>query len=92
MGIVGRDGCFAELVAMPERNLHEIPASISDEEAVFVEPLAAAYQVLVQCPVDSRKQVVVVGSGRLGNLVAQVLSKTGCGLVVVGRNAQKLLG
>lgn len=91
MGIVGRDGCFADLVAVPERNLHVVPDAISDEEAVFIEPLAAAYQVLVQCPIDSRQIVSVLGSGRLGLLVAQVLKATGCKLTVVGRNREKLL-
>ena len=91
MGIVGRHGCFADLVAMPERNLHVLPEAITDEEAVFIEPLAAAYQVLVQCPIDSRQTVSVLGSGRLGLLVAQVLKGTGCKLTVVGRNREKLL-
>lgn len=91
LGIVGRDGCFADLVAVPERNLHVVPETISDEEAVFIEPLAAAYQVIKQVPVDSRMQVAVVGSGRLGLLVAQVLATTGCRLEVVGRNPKTLL-
>lgn len=91
MGIAGRDGCFADFVALPVRNLHAVPDSISDEEAVFVEPLAAAYQVLAQCPIDSRTHVSVVGSGRLGLLVAQVLKATGCRLSVVGRNEKTLL-
>ncbi len=91
MGILGRDGCFADFVAVPEHNLHEVPKSVSDEEAVFVEPLAAAYQVLARCPVDRRMTVSVVGSGRLGILVAQVLAATGCRLTVVGRNEKKLL-
>jgi len=90
MGIVGRDGCFADLVAMPERNLHAVPDAVTDEEAVFTEPLAAAYQVLAQCPIEPRMQVAVVGSGRLGILVAQVLAATGCKLSVIGRNATKL--
>ncbi len=91
LGIDGRDGCFADLVALPERNLHELPDSITDEEAVFVEPLAAAYQVIKQCPIEPRMNVAVVGSGRLGLLVAQVLATTGCRLVVVGRNPRTLL-
>jgi len=90
MGIVGRDGCFAELLAIPEHNLHAVPDSVSDEQAVFTEPLAAAFQVLVQCPIEARQSVTVVGSGRLGILVAQVLAATGCKLTVVGRNAMKL--
>lgn len=90
MGIAGREGCFAERVVIPEANLHEVPAGVSDEEAVFVEPLAAAYQVLAQCPVDARSVVSVVGTGRLGLLVAQVLKATGCRLRAVGRNPIKL--
>ena len=91
IGIAGRDGCFADLVAVPERNLHEVPDAISDEEAVFIEPLAAAYQVLAQCPIEKRTNVSVVGPGRLGLLVAQVLHATGCKLTVIGRNPEKLL-
>lgn len=91
MGIVGRDGCFADLVAVPERNLHAVPDVLADEEAVFVEPLAAAYQILAQCRIEPRTTVTVVGCGRLGLLVAQVLKTTGCKLNVVGRNAPKLL-
>jgi threonine dehydrogenase-like Zn-dependent dehydrogenase len=90
MGIVGRDGCFADAVAMPEHNLHEVPEGVTDEQAVFTEPLAAAFQVLAQCPIEARQTVTVVGSGRLGTLVAQVLAATGCKLTVVGRNAAKL--
>lgn len=91
LGIVGRDGCFADFVAVPERNLHVVPDTISDEEAVFIEPLAAAYQVIKQVPIEPRMRVAVVGSGRLGLLVAQVLATTGCGLEVVGRNPKTLL-
>ncbi len=91
LGIDGRDGCFADLVAVPERNLHAVPDVIADEEAVFVEPLAAAFQVLAQVTIDRRMKVTVVGPGRLGLLVAQVLKETGCKLTVVGRNEKKLL-
>lgn len=90
MGIVGRDGCFADVVAVPEHNLHAVPDNVTDEQAVFTEPLAAAFQVLAQCPIEARQSVTVVGSGRLGILVAQVLAATGCKLTVVGRNAMKL--
>lgn len=91
MGINGHDGCFADYIAVPENNLLEIPEVVSDEEAVFVEPLAAAYQVLAQCPIEPRMKVSVVGPGRLGLLVAQVLATTGCKLTVVGTNPKKLL-
>ena len=90
MGILGRDGCFADLVAVPVRNLHLVPDAVPDDEAVFVEPLAAAYQIVAQCPLDAKARVTVVGSGRLGLLVAQVIATFGCKLTVVGRNAMTL--
>lgn len=90
LGILGRDGAFADYVTVPERNLYLVPDSLVDEQAVFVEPLAAAFQVLVQCPIDARSRVVVIGSGRLGLLTAQVLGTTACQLTVVGRNREKL--
>lgn len=91
LGIDRRDGAFADLLAVPEHNLHEVPELLSDEQAVFIEPLAAAYQVLAQFPIDKRMTVSVVGSGRLGILIAQVLATTGCKLTVIGRNEKKLL-
>lgn len=90
IGIQGRDGCFADLLALPVDNLHELPDAVTDEQAVFVEPLAAAYQVARQCKIEKRMRVAVVGSGRLGLLVAQVLQATGCRLEVIGRNATTL--
>jgi threonine dehydrogenase-like Zn-dependent dehydrogenase len=90
LGIRGRDGFFADFVAVPESNLHEVPGSISDDEAVFVEPLASALEVLAQCPVDARMSVSVVGTGRLGLLVAQVLRSTACRLTAIGRDPAKL--
>ncbi|MCH8878270.1 MAG: alcohol dehydrogenase catalytic domain-containing protein [Planctomycetes bacterium] len=90
LGIAGRDGAFAELLALPEANLHAVPDVITDERAVFVEPLAAAYQVLKQCPIEKHQRVAVLGSGRLGLLVAQVIQKTGCKLEVIGRNPHTL--
>jgi alcohol dehydrogenase len=86
LGITGRNGVFADLVAVPERNLHLVPDALTDQQAVFVEPLAAAYQVIKQCPIEKRAKVAVIGSGRLGLLVAQVLRTTGCKLEVIGRN------
>jgi len=90
MGILGRDGCFGDLVNVPVRNLHAVPDVLSDEEAVFAEPLAAAYQVLAQCPIDRRMNVSVIGPGRLGLLVAQVIRNTQCKLTVMGRNPSQL--
>ena len=91
LGIAGRDGCFAERIAVPETNLHEVPDGISNEEAVFVEPVAAAIQVTKQVPIEPRMRVAVLGSGRLGLLVAQVLRTVGCRLELIGRNPDSLL-
>jgi threonine dehydrogenase-like Zn-dependent dehydrogenase len=90
LGIQGRDGAFAELLSVPERNCHVVPDEISDEQAVFVEPLAAAVEVVKLQPVDRWMDVAVIGSGRLGLLVAQVLKLHGCRLQVVGRNPRTL--
>lgn len=90
IGISGRDGCFADLIAVPERNCYRVPDSVGDEEAVFVEPLAAALQVVKQVPMDPRMKVTVIGDGRLGLLVAQVLQSVGCSPTLVGRHAGKL--
>lgn len=90
LGIYGKDGAFAEYITLPVRNLHDVPDSVSDEEAVFVEPLAAAFEILEQVRVDKDKKVCVIGDGRLGLLAAQVLSLTGCSLTAVGRHGEKL--
>ncbi len=90
IGIQGRDGAFASYVVVPERNCHIVPDELSDEQAVFVEPLAAAVEVIKLQPVDRWTEVAVLGSGRLGLLVAQVLKAQGCQLEVIGRNPRTL--
>ncbi|MCG8405343.1 MAG: alcohol dehydrogenase catalytic domain-containing protein [Phycisphaerales bacterium] len=90
VGISGRPGVFAEYVALPEQNCHEVPETITNDEAVFAEPLAAAYQVLRQVKIEPRMNVAVLGTGRLGLLVAQVLAQTGSKLIAVGRNPKTL--
>ncbi|MFT4557543.1 MAG: threonine dehydrogenase-like Zn-dependent dehydrogenase, partial [Planctomycetaceae bacterium] len=90
LGILGHDGAFAEYIAVPEKNLHVVPDSLSTDEAVFVEPVAAAYQILKQRLVERGQSVVVLGDGRLGNLCAQVLADFGCKVIVVGKHEQKL--
>jgi threonine dehydrogenase-like Zn-dependent dehydrogenase len=90
LGLAGRPGVFAEYVTLPERNCLEVPAGVTDEDAVFTEPLAAAYQVIRQVKIEPRMSVVVLGTGRLGLLVAQVLALTGCRLIAVGRNPKTL--
>ena len=90
LGIQGRDGAFADLLRLPVRNLHLVPDHVTHEEAVFVEPLAAALQVLRQVQIDRRSKVVILGDGRLGQLVAQVIQRTECKPLLVGRHAGKL--
>lgn len=86
LGILGRDGAFAQFLRLPVDNLHAVPDAVSDEEAVFVEPLAAAIQIRHQLPIDKQMHVTVIGPGRLGLLIAQVMAATGCKLDVVGRS------
>ncbi|MDK1030440.1 MAG: alcohol dehydrogenase catalytic domain-containing protein [Planctomycetia bacterium] len=90
LGIAGRDGAFAEYLALPEANLHFVPDEVSDEQAVFVEPLAAAFQVVKQVQFDEAWEVVVLGAGRLGQLVARVLSAAGVQPMVIGKHSAKL--
>ena len=90
LGILKKDGAFSEYVTLPLRNLHLIPDSISNEEAVFVEPLAAAFEILQQVKLTEEDKVCVFGDGKLGLLVGQVLSLTGCDLTVIGRHQEKL--
>lgn len=90
LGILGHDGAFAEFVAVPEVNLHPVSDSLTDDEAVFVEPLAAAFQIPAQIPLSPQQRVVVLGDGRLGNLCAQVLARTCSELTVVGKHPTKL--
>ncbi len=90
LGILNKDGVFAEYITLPLRNLHQIPDSVSDEEAVFVEPLAAAFEILQQVNIESSDKVCVLGDGKLGILIAQVLSTTNCNLFAVGNHREKL--
>ena len=85
LGIRNRNGAFAEYLTLPAGNLHVLPDSISDEEAVFVEPLAAALEIQQQVRITSDDRVLVVGNGKLGRLIAQTLALTGCRLTVIGR-------
>jgi len=90
LGIWGRDGAFAEYLTLPLANLHPVPEEIPDEDAVFVEPLAAALEIVEQIEVKPTDRVLLLGDGKLGLLVAQVLTLQGCDLLVVGHHAHKL--
>ena len=93
LGIAKRNGTFAEYTTLPIANLHRVPASAPDEMAVFTEPLAAALEIQEQVHIQPTDRVLVVGAGRLGQLIAQTLALTGCDLHVIARHPhqQKLL-
>jgi len=97
LGISKHNGAFAEFLRLPSNNLHLLPRTVDDDAGVFVEPLAAAFQILKQVKVEGkadsspgRKWVTVLGDGRLGLLVAQVLRNANCPVRVVGRHTEKL--
>lgn len=90
LGIIGKDGIFAEYATLPLANLLPVPDSVSDEEAVFTEPLAAALRILDQVLLPPESRVAVVGPGRLGSLICQVLALSGARPVVLGRRRESL--
>jgi threonine dehydrogenase-like Zn-dependent dehydrogenase len=90
LGIVQRHGAFAEYLCLPIGNLHPVPDSISTLAATFTEPLAAALEIQQQVAIGPADRVLVVGDGKLGQLVAQTIALTGCELTVVGRHEEKL--
>ena len=90
LGIVKHPGAFREFLTLPERNLHVVPDSIPTEQAVFVEPLAAAGEILDQVNIPCSSQVAVLGDGKLGLLVAQVLRVHGYRVHEFGRHKEKL--
>ncbi len=90
LGIVNRNGAFADYLCLPSKNLYPVPDCVPTEVATFTEPLAAALEIQQQVALRSDRQVLVVGDGKLGQLVAQTLALTGCDLLVVGRHQDKL--
>ena len=90
LGIVGRDGAHAEFLKLPAVNLLPVPNEISDERAVFTEPLAAACGILERLSIDNKTQVAVIGDGKLGLLCAQVIGTTGAHVTLVGKHDSKL--
>jgi alcohol dehydrogenase len=90
LGIIGHDGAFAECLALPLENLHLVPDSIPDEQAVFVEPLAAACEILDQIDIKKFRNAAVLGDGKLGQLVARVLRTQLPDVVMYGKHEKKL--
>jgi len=90
LGIVAHDGAFAEYLALPIENLHAVPDSVTDEQAVFVEPLAAACEILEQVDVKRFRAAAVLGDGKLAQLIAMALRTTIPHVVMYGKHAKKL--
>ncbi|WP_066377050.1 MDR/zinc-dependent alcohol dehydrogenase-like family protein [Anabaena sp. CA = ATCC 33047] len=90
LGIVNRHGAFAEYLCLPIENLHPVPENVPTDIATFTEPLAAALEIQQQIKICADDRVLVVGDGKLGQLVAQTLALTGCELLVIGRHRDKL--
>lgn len=89
LGIVGRDGAHAELLKLPMANLLRVPDEVSDERAVFTEPLAAACGILERVAITEDTRVAVIGDGKLGLLCAQVIATTGAKLTLIGKHENK---
>jgi threonine dehydrogenase-like Zn-dependent dehydrogenase len=90
IGIQGKDGIFAEYAALPVPNLYVVPETVSDEEAVFVEPLAAAYEIQEQIEIKPAHAILVLGDGKLGLLCALVLNLSGAQVTLAGKHDKKL--
>ena len=90
LGIIGRDGAHAEFLNLPTRNLLEVPFEVSDLQAVFVEPLAAAFGITEQVEIFPETRVAVIGDGKLGNLCAQSLALKSENLFLIGKHRGKL--
>ncbi|HET7105800.1 MAG TPA: alcohol dehydrogenase catalytic domain-containing protein [Candidatus Acidoferrum sp.] len=90
LGIVAHDGAFAEYLALPVENLHFVPPGVSDQKAVFIEPLAAACQILDQIDIRKFRTAAVLGDGKLAQLIAMVLRAVGTRVVLYGKHRSKL--
>jgi|SRR5665213_109258 len=90
LGIVKHPGAFREFLTLPIRNLHRVPASIPTEHAVFIEPIAAACEILDQVKIPKGERVAVLGDGKLGLLVSQVLQAKGAQVHLFGRHRNKM--
>jgi alcohol dehydrogenase len=90
LGIKRRDGALAEFLSLPTQNLRAVPESVSDDMAVFVEPLAAALHILDQISIGPSSRVAIIGDGKLAQLIMRVVATTGCEITVVGKHEEKL--
>jgi len=90
LGIVNRNGAFAEYLTLPLENLHVVPDNVANEEAVFVEPLAANFEIAQQVHLKPTDRVLILGDGKMGQLAAQVLTLSGCAVSMLGKHEDKL--
>lgn len=93
LGIIRKDGAFAEYITLPIQNLHIVPDSISDAHAVFVEPLAAAYRIIEQNIIKENDQICIIGDGKLGLLTAEILVHAinkKVAITMIGKHLNKL--
>ena len=90
LGIHGRDGAHAEFLTLPARNLIEVPDSVSDEAAVFTEPLAAAFGIAERVAIEPHSRIAVIGDGKLGLLCAMTLKLSSDAVMLIGKHAEKL--
>lgn len=90
LGILGRSGAMAEYLTLPLSNLVALPDTVEDEKAVFIEPIAAALEMLEQVQIQPAHNVLVIGDGKLGLLICMVLRLTGCALTLVGKHPEKM--
>jgi alcohol dehydrogenase len=90
LGIIGQDGAFSEYLTLPICNLHQVPDGVTDEQAVFTEPLAAACEILEQVEITKHREVAVLGDGKLAQLIARVLRATGPRVTMFGKYEAKL--
>ncbi len=90
LGIMGRDGAFADYLSLPIENLYVLPDNLTNDQAVFIEPLAAVCEIPQLVSIKPEDRVIVIGDGKLGVLAAQVLALTGCSLTILGRHCENL--
>lgn len=90
LGILNQNGAFSDYVVIPIKNLNDVPDALSNETAAFVEPVAAALEILEQIQIEPNQRVAVIGDGKLGLLICHVMKLTGCDLSLIGKHRTKL--
>lgn len=90
LGIFNKNGCFADYITLPLKNIYKVPEKISNKEAVFAEPLAAAFEILDQIQIKPTDKVLILGDGKLGLLISLVLNLTQAEIILVGKHQEKL--